>query len=59
MLENLDDARDLIRKELIRMVDLKFSDLWGRWHHVTIPSAQLDDRLVALEELQRLPEAAP
>ncbi|MCX6071917.1 MAG: glutamine synthetase beta-grasp domain-containing protein [Chloroflexi bacterium] len=22
----------------IQMVDLKFSDLWGRWHHVTIPA---------------------
>jgi glutamine synthetase len=46
VLETLADARELIRKHLIRMVDLKFSDLWGRWHHVTIPSSQLDEHLM-------------
>jgi glutamine synthetase len=24
----------------IQMVDLKFSDLWGRWHHVTVPAQE-------------------
>ncbi len=24
----------------IQMVDLKFSDLWGRWHHVTFPAQE-------------------
>jgi glutamine synthetase len=29
------------------MVDLKFCDLWGRWHHVTIPVGRFDERLLA------------
>ena len=46
MLENLADARELIRNKNFRMIDLKFSDLWGRWHHVTIPASQLDAQLM-------------
>ncbi|NJD08969.1 MAG: type I glutamate--ammonia ligase [Gemmatimonadetes bacterium] len=30
----------------VRMVDLKFVDLWGRWRHVTIPAAQFTERVV-------------
>lgn len=33
-----DDAAAFIRDHGIAMVDLKFCDLWGRWHHVTLPS---------------------
>ena len=36
MFNNFFDAEDFIKKNQIRMVDLKFCDLWGRWHHVTI-----------------------
>ena len=28
---------DFVQKKNVRMVDLKFTDLFGRWHHVTIP----------------------
>jgi glutamine synthetase len=28
---------DFIQRKKIRMIDLKFTDLFGRWHHVTIP----------------------
>ncbi|MGA7613878.1 MAG: type I glutamate--ammonia ligase [Thermoanaerobaculia bacterium] len=35
-----------IAAERIRMIDLKFSDLWGRWHHVTLPVSQFDERLL-------------
>ncbi|NIV35115.1 MAG: glutamine synthetase, partial [Anaerolineae bacterium] len=24
----------------VKMVDLKYTDLWGRWHHVTLPASQ-------------------
>jgi len=30
----------------VRMVDLKFVDLWGRWRHVTIPAAQFTEQVV-------------
>src|SRR4030042_3819513 len=33
-----DDAASYIRDHRIVMVDLKFCDLWGRWHHVTLPA---------------------
>ena len=46
VLETLTDAVELIRRDDVRMVDLKFSDLWGRWHHVTIPSSQLNEQLM-------------
>ncbi len=36
MFNNLLDAEEYIKLKQIRMIDLKFSDLWGRWHHVTI-----------------------
>jgi glutamine synthetase len=29
-----------VRDYQIEMIDLKFCDLWGRWHHLTIPSGQ-------------------
>jgi glutamine synthetase len=41
-----DEAKAAIRKEAYRMVDLKFSDLWGRWHHVTIPASQFTENLM-------------
>ena len=40
------EARERIRAQQIRMVDLKFSDLWGRWHHVTIPARQFTEHLL-------------
>ncbi|MFW6205807.1 MAG: type I glutamate--ammonia ligase [Gemmatimonadota bacterium] len=38
MFDNFEDARRHITDDGIRMVDLKFIDLWGRWHHVTLPA---------------------
>ncbi|MFA6957904.1 MAG: type I glutamate--ammonia ligase [Thermoanaerobaculia bacterium] len=46
MLNSIEEANALIHREGLRMIDLKFSDLWGRWHHVTIPASQLDDHLM-------------
>jgi glutamine synthetase len=28
------------------MIDLKFCDLWGRWHHLTIPAKQFNPDLM-------------
>jgi glutamine synthetase len=46
MLNSIEEANALIHREGFRMIDLKFSDLWGRWHHVTIPASQMDDHLM-------------
>ncbi len=40
MFKNFNDAFDYLHKNKIRMVDLKFSDLWGRWHHVSISASE-------------------
>ncbi len=46
MLNSIEEANALVHREGFRMIDLKFSDLWGRWHHVTIPASQLDEQLM-------------
>lgn len=40
MFTEFEGARAYIQENDIRMVDLKFTDLWGRWRHLTIPSNQ-------------------
>ncbi len=42
MFSDFDEVRRHIEEHGIRMVDLKFVDLWGRWHHVTVPATQFD-----------------
>lgn len=46
MFENLDDAQRYMQEHHIQMVDLKFCDLWGRWHHITLPADQLNQAMV-------------
>jgi glutamine synthetase len=38
MFQTFDQARKYIDDNQIEMVDLKFCDLWGRWHHLTVPA---------------------
>ncbi len=45
MFEDIGQVQQYIRDEAIEMVDLKFCDLDGRWHHVAMPAARLDSRL--------------
>lgn len=40
------EARAHVEKNGFRMIDLKFSDLWGRWHHVTIPAGQFTESIM-------------
>lgn len=40
MFQDFSQAQSFIEENQIRMVDLKFSDLWGRWHHVTISARE-------------------
>jgi glutamine synthetase len=46
MFEDFQDVRLYIEERAIRMVDLKFVDLWGGWHHVTVPASQFDEAAV-------------
>ena len=46
MFTEMSQVKDFIHQKTILMVDLKFSDLWGRWHHVTIPASSLNERLL-------------
>lgn len=48
MFSNFEQARKYVADRGVRMVDLKFSDLMGRWHHVTIPAGQFDPSLMEL-----------
>jgi glutamine synthetase len=40
MFHNFEEAQSFVHENSIEMIDLKFSDVWGRWHHVTIPAAR-------------------
>jgi len=46
MFTSFDEAAVYIRDNHIRMVDLKFSDLWGRWRHLTVPVSQFTPQLM-------------
>jgi glutamine synthetase len=47
MFKSFEEAANCIESNSIAMVDLKFCDLWGRWHHVTIPAGRFTPELVA------------
>lgn len=40
MFKTFAEADKFIKEHSVRMVDLKFTDLWGRWHHVTISATE-------------------
>lgn len=46
MFANFDEAKKHIENEVFEAVDLKFCDLWGRWHHLTVPAAQFTPELM-------------
>jgi glutamine synthetase len=46
MFGDFEEARHFIANHDISMVDLKYSDLWGRWHHVTVPSSKFTPTLL-------------
>jgi glutamine synthetase len=46
MFKDIREARAFVESHGIKMVDFKFTDLNGRWHHVTIPVKLLDDALM-------------
>lgn len=46
MFEEYSSAKNFVIENKVKMIDLKFTDLWGRWHHVTLPSAQFTPDLM-------------
>lgn len=46
MFNKFSEAADFIKQNNIRMVDLKFCDLWGRWHHVTISTKEFSPEIM-------------
>lgn len=46
MFSNFKEASDFISTHQIRFIDLKFIDLWGRWHHVTLSAKEFSPNLL-------------
>src|SRR5512140_778926 len=46
MFTTLEEAQKYVRDRHFKMIDLKFSDLHGRWHHVTVPARELNANLM-------------
>jgi len=44
--QTFEQARSYVEDQGIQMVDLKFCDLWGRWHHLTVPAGQFTPSLM-------------
>ena len=42
MFQTFEQAQKYVRDDGVEMIDLKFCDLWGRWHHLTIPASQFE-----------------
>jgi glutamine synthetase len=40
MFEGFDEAKQFVIDNKVKMVDFKYTDLWGRWHHVSLPASQ-------------------
>lgn len=40
MFKSYSEVQVYLQDQGIRMVDLKFCDLWGRWHHVTLSASE-------------------
>jgi len=43
MTQKIKAVLEFAEQQNIEMVDLKFCDLFGRWHHLTIPVSQFDE----------------
>jgi len=46
MFTTFDQAQAFVREHQFAMIDLKFSDLAGRWHHLTLPASQFNEALM-------------
>lgn len=46
MFSSFEDARNYVETQRIHMIDLKFADLWGRWHHITLAESEFTPSLM-------------
>jgi glutamine synthetase len=46
MFKDLQHAQSYVREKGFRMIGLKFSDLAGRWRHLTVPASQFNEHLM-------------
>jgi glutamine synthetase len=46
MFSSVEQAQAFVQENDVQMVDLKFCDLWGRWHHLSVPASRFDPQLV-------------
>lgn len=46
MFSELEEARSWIEEHKIEQIDLKFCDIWGRWHHLTVSAENFDRKLL-------------
>jgi glutamine synthetase len=42
LFKSIKEVLNFAEKKKIEMVDLKYSDLFGRWHHLSLPASQLN-----------------
>ena len=47
MFQNIEQTQEFIEENGIQAVDLKYCDLLGRWHHITIPTSRFNQDLLA------------
>ena len=40
--QNAEEMLEQVRRQAIEVIDLRITDLFGRWHHLSIPADQLD-----------------
>ncbi len=45
MSQKIKNVLKAAEEKKVEMVDLKFCDLFGRWHHITIPVSQFDESI--------------
>jgi glutamine synthetase len=58
MFATFDEARRYVEEHEVQMVDLKFTDLWGRWHHLTISQSQFTPALLRMASASMAPPSA-
>lgn len=46
MFQSFKEAQQFVKEQNIQSIDLKFADLWGRWHHLTTPASQFTPKLM-------------
>jgi glutamine synthetase len=46
MFNSFEDAFNYVKNNQVVSIDLKFSDLWGKWHHVTLEAKEFTQALM-------------